>query len=204
MTTYGQSEEPPNTGPRRVTPGRLSTLGAGLRFADKTFRDFWFYVAAAFLVLTVTYTLRPQLSAQVAATSNDNPLDTLYTLSNVSAWTLQNVSMKCEIWDGPRRVITLDNNSISNGNNSPLGGNPRIAFLKQGESATRDCGTGGNFIDLKGINYDSIRINLIISYDWLWDFRRSTDIYHFNTRERQGRIFLVPDVEGPTLSFQQH
>jgi hypothetical protein len=201
--TYGQSGGTPHIAPPPPTITPIKPPLSFLVFADKTFRDFWFYVAVAFLVVNLTYTFRPQIATQVAATQNDDPLNTLYSVYNPGAWTLYNVGMTCVVWNGQQRLATLSNNTLVASRDAPAGGNPNIAILSPGEMATRDCGTGHNFITFGNLKPEAIRIDLEFSYDWFWGLHRSTTTRHFNTRRFQDHIILVPDVEGHGVSPPQ-
>lgn len=177
----------------RRTPPQVEGLRSHLSFLDKTFRNWWFYVAAVSLVVNLTYTFRPQLQIQ-SSTINSNPLDTLFTIANTGPWRLRDIMLTCELYDG-NTSITSENNTLKLSHNAPAQGNPNIDELYAGHSATRDCGLGRGLFVLPSLNMRTIRINTIISYRWfLWPTpTRLTQ--HFNTRQIDTHLILVPDVE---------
>jgi len=176
-----------------------SPLGGSLRsrlsFLDKTFRDWWFYVAAITLVVNLSYTFRPQLQVQSSSTPDSNPLETLFTLSNISPWPLRNVKLTCVLYNGENILGTFANNTIKPSLNAPAQGNPDIDDLPAGQPATRDCGFGNGGIARHGIDMRSVRLNTIISYEWFFWPRPLSLIQHFNTRMIGRHLILVPDVE---------
>ena len=125
----------------------------------------------------------------------NNPLATLFTLSNTGPWTLQNVRMTCVLWNGSTKAGTFSNNTMKVGKDSAAMGNPNIQQLSPGDTATRDCGLGGTAIVIGGLNIEAVRIDLEITYGWFWGLRQGNASHHFSTRRIGGVVILVPDVE---------
>ena len=107
------------------SPVRQRFLRELLGVVHRTIRDVWFYIAALLLVLNVYNTFSPHLSIQASTTANNNPLDTLFTLTNNGPLSLYKVEMTCKIWNGQRLLITLTNVSFSTAN-WPARGNPDV------------------------------------------------------------------------------
>lgn len=176
----------------QLTPPQGGDLRSRLSFLDKTFRDWWFYVAAVSLVVNLTYTFRPQIQVKSSTMSQD-PLETLFTISNTGPWPLRDVKMICVLSDGNRNIKS-ENNTTKLSRNAPAQGNPNLEELPSGHSATRDCGFSHG-IHLRNIDMRSIRINIITSYRWpLWPAPINVE-EHFNSRQIGERFILVPDVE---------
>ena len=179
-TTPQQTQEQPLPSPRRPLRSTLS-------FADRTFRNVWFYVAALSLIINLTYTFRPQIGVQ-ASSVIDDPLASLFTLSNNGPWTLYNVSMSCALTNGQRPLIYSEGNMVFTSPSSAIAGNPDIDVMPPGQTATRDCGFP---VHMSG----PIRIDVTISYKWLWGFISNGTTHHFDTRYIHGHLILVPDLE---------
>jgi hypothetical protein len=179
ISTPQKTQEQPSSAPRR-------SLRSVLSFADRTFRNVWFYVAAVSLVFNVVYTFRPQLTVSVASAIG-NPQASLFSLSNIGSWTLYDVDMRCLV--GSERmtnVLILDSR-----NGATRGGNPLIAELAPGQTATRDCGASPPLPPAS-------KIDLVISYTWLWGLKSASVTKHFDTRLVGRALILVPDVENPS------
>jgi hypothetical protein len=163
---------------------------------DKTFRNVWFYIAAVSLVVNMVYAFRPQPTVQSgAALVDSNPLTTLFTVSNNGAFTLYNVRIQCEIFDGDIPRGTFSRMPVPPEGNAPVTGSIDVDELTPTDTATRDCGFKDDNATLKGLNPKTTRINIIISYDYFWGAKSFISSHHFNTRVIGTRVILVPDVE---------
>ena len=69
-----------------------------------------------------------------------------------------------------------------------------VNVLAPGQTATRDCATVS-----MNIPPDNVRIDLFITYIWLWGLKWGQLTRHFDTRRVQGHVILVPDVEPPAV-----
>jgi hypothetical protein len=183
-TTPPQTPEPPLTDP---PPIQRRSLRTRLSWFDKTFRDVWFYVAAASLVLNITYTFRPQLTIQ-SASPLDNPAASLFSITNNGFWTLYDVAFYCAI-----NGNVSSGNIISRDDSSAAEGNGLVSILPPGQTATRDCGATAGMG--RHIPPGSVRIDLLIVYKWAWGLRTSPTTRHFDTRRVGDHVILVPDVE---------
>jgi hypothetical protein len=185
-TTQPRTPEPSSLdrapGPPRPLKTRLSWL-------DKTFRDVWFYIAAILVVVNLTYNFRPQLTIQSSSPA-DHPQATLFTVSNNGPWTLYEVNFFCEI-----NGILTTGNTVSRTPGSAVAGDAPVAILPSGQTATRDCATV-----VTNTPPDNVRIDLFISYNWLWGFKSGLLTRHYDTRRMQGHVILVPDVEAAVPS----
>jgi len=181
---------------------RAPSLQKTLSFAHGTFKDIWFYVAAVSLIFNIMYTFRPQIIVQAATVSDNDPLATLFTITNQSAWTFYDVDMTCVIWDGDKKLVTLSNNSEIGVSGSAPSGNPIIEILEPYKPATRDCGTMGRLFHFSGMNPEAIRIDTIMSYKWLFGYKGKETSFHFSTRHAGPKFILVPDVESPFPPFR--
>ena len=108
---------------------RATSLQKTLSFAHGTFKDIWFYVAAVSLIFNIMYTFRPQIIVQAATVSDNDPLATLFTITNQSAWTFYDVDMTCVIWSGDKKLVTLSNNAGQSMAGAAIEGNPVIDTL---------------------------------------------------------------------------
>lgn len=169
---------------------------SALSFIDKTFRDVWFYIAAVSLVVNMTYTFRPQLIINPTSPISDSrPLSTLFTITNAGAWTLYNVKIQCDVWDGQNFRGSFSRIPIEDEPGTPIIGSIDVDELVPTITATRDCGLASSYVTLDNIDYKKLRIDINISYYWLWGYRSSSITHHFNTRVTDSKIILVPDVE---------
>jgi hypothetical protein len=195
--TCDKSKTPPEEKQETETQHRPKHQIMNLKYFDTSFRNVWFYFAAFALILNLSYTFRPQINIQASASADNDPLGTLFTLSNISPWTLYNIDATCTLFQGSEKIYSLMNNEVHERPETPALGNPRIRELQAGQTATRDCGTGNNSIGIRIGNLDikSLRINLDVSYDWFFGLMRNNNTRHFNTRLVKGSIVLIPDVE---------
>jgi hypothetical protein len=185
-TTPLQTPEQPSQSEQQV---RQRGLGSFLSWFHQTIRDVWFYVAAVSLIINLVHTFRPQISIQVGATIPNQPVLTLFTLTNSGSWILYNITTKCAIWSGHNWIVS-QGNVVELGPTSPLAGNPDIHSLAPTEIATQDCAISA----LMAIpTNDSIRIDIQSEYDWL--FGHTSTGRHFDMRRFGGQLVLVPDVE---------
>lgn len=164
-----------------------------LSFAHGTFKDIWFYLAAVSLVFNIIYTFRPQLVVQAATSLDTNPLAALFTLTDQSPWTFYNVSMECIIWNGVQKLGTVKNNTFQLPYGAPATGNQTIEVLEAYKPATRDCGFAG--IKFNRPSPALTKIDLNLSYDWLFGYKTKLSNWHFDTRKVGDKFILVPDVE---------
>ena len=181
--TPPQAPQPPLATQAQVPPRSLRTR---LSWFDKTLRNVWFYVAAASLVLNITYTFRPQITIQSASTI-DNPSESLFIITNNGFWTLYDVAFYCAV-----NGNVSSGNIISRDESSAPEGNGLVSIFSPGQTATRDC--GGMALGRR-VPPDSVRIDLLIVYKWAWGIFTSPLKRHFDTRRVQGHVILVPDVE---------
>lgn len=189
-TKRPQTQGIPPVGPPPLQP---RTLRRRLSWLDKTFRNVWFYIAVALALVSATYSFRPQLVVQVASPL-DNPTAALFTLTNNGAWTLYNLTLGCEFND----TLLIDDSAKFRGLHSIIEGNPTIDSLSPGQSATRDCST----VKIN-IPQATVRIDFIVSYNWMWGISTSHLTRHFDTRRVGGHIILVPDVEPDVYSLSR-
>jgi hypothetical protein len=167
-----------------------------LRILDKTLRDAWFYVAAASLVVNIIYTFRPQIIVQATSPiTEQKPISTLFALTNNGAMTLYDVQIRCDVWDGDTFRGSFSRIPVTSTPSAPISGSIDIVELAPTDVATRDCGFASNGTVLENMHYESMRIDIIITYDWLWGYRPGSASHHFDTRVIEGKIVLVPDVE---------
>ena len=184
-TTQPETPEPLSTGQAQGQPRSLRTH---LSWFDKTFRNVWFYVAAILLVVNLTYNFRPQLTIQ-SASPIDNPLAAWFTITNNGPWTLYEVGFFCDV-----NGTVSSGNLVSRGPDAAPEGDIPIDVFPSGQTATRDCAAVTNHIPP-----DDVRIDLLITYKWLWGMTQGHLTRHFDTRRVQRHVILVPDVEPGVL-----
>jgi hypothetical protein len=83
-------------------------------------------------------------------------------------------------------------NTVARTQDSVPAGDAPVTILPPGQTATRDCATVS-----MNIPPDNVRIDLFITYEWLWGLMSGQSTRHYNTRRVQGHVILVPDVEPP-------
>jgi hypothetical protein len=179
-----QPQTPAQPSPDRA-PSRPRPLKTLLFWLDKTFRNVWFYIAAAIVVLNLTYNFRPQLAIQSSSFA-DHPQASLFTITNNGPWTLYEVNFFCEI-----NGMVTTGNIISRTPDSAAAGDAPVAVLPPGQPATRDCAT----VAMSKVPPDNVRINLFVTYEWMWGLKSGQETRHYDTRRVQGHVILVPDVE---------
>src|ERR1700733_1878931 len=131
-TTRPQTPAQPSSVQALSRPQPLKTR---LFWLDKTFRNVWFYIAVAIVVVNLTYNFRPQLAIQSSSFA-DHPQASLFTITNNGPWTLYEVDFFCEI-----NGILTTGNIHSRTPDSAAAGDAPVAVLPPGQPATRDCAT---------------------------------------------------------------
>jgi hypothetical protein len=183
-----QPQEGLSLGAQQAQHRRLQPI---LSWFDRTFRNVWFYIAAALAILNLYHTYRPELSLGIAATIRNDPVATLFSLYNTGSWTLYHVTTTCNIWDGLKWISSRGNMILSDSGTAPAG-NSDIDILIPTQTATQDCGLEPLMV--APVN-DAIRIDITAEYRWFYGLVPGGATRHFNMRHFGGQLILVPNVE---------
>jgi hypothetical protein len=173
------------------TPIQRRSLRSLLSLFHGSFRDVWFYVSAFLLVLTAYQKFRPELSIQIAQTSPNHPVATLFSISNNGVWTLTKVRTTCAIGTGGGWAYSGDN-AVLDRPGGTISGNANIAVFPSGQVATKDCAPG---FAGEPQNTGAARIEVIVQYNWFFDLFSGTEMRYFDMRRLNGQLILVPDLE---------
>jgi len=187
------AEEPIQpTGPEATLTNR-QLFQRLLSFSHNTIKDVWFYVSMCLLIVNAAYTYQPHIAVAVSG-SKTNLLGSLFKLENTGYWTLYDVRMRCDIWDGKTPRASLVARDPSDGTGDAPRRNSTISKLPRNATATRDC-LGEQVLGVGPLRPEYLRVDIVITYKWGFSLFTGQMSQRFNTRLDLDSYVLVPDVE---------
>jgi hypothetical protein len=160
---------------------------------------FWVLLLGVIALMQFAYNYRPRLTIDASVLLDEqDPLATLFRITNTGPWHLDAISFSCHISLPGGGTINMEGNVIHGAPGAAATGEPFIARLDPGQTATRDCGEPLlRMFGMPRFDPAALRVDITTKFHWPYVGWPDEVTRHFSARRYPDgrRVILVPDVE---------